>query len=250
MQRRTRACCADPASRRRDARRPDGTRANVQPPSLRQRLFFEQRRHLRRLYRRFPAAAGTSRTHPGRAGGAATIAADDLIYVVSEGNDQIQRYRHDSSYAFVDVFAQLARLRSDRPRVRARRRGLRGELRHQQRGRARSADGRRSARLPSDSGLLGADNGLMVSAAASSSCRATTPAASRASTLQPPSRRRIRRVRHERPLRDARGTARRYLAGSGSPGAYQLTRNHPRLPSRVAAVAAPMPAGTGRAADR
>ncbi|HEX7770512.1 MAG TPA: hypothetical protein VF422_10845 [Dokdonella sp.] len=32
---------------------------------------------------------------------------DGLIYVVSEGNDQIQRYRHDADYGFVDVFAQL-----------------------------------------------------------------------------------------------------------------------------------------------
>ena len=35
--------------------------------------------------------------------------ADDLIYVVSEGNDQIQRYRRDGNYTFVDVFAQLRR---------------------------------------------------------------------------------------------------------------------------------------------
>ena len=34
--------------------------------------------------------------------------ADGLIYVVSEGNDQIQRYRRDADYSFVDVFADLA----------------------------------------------------------------------------------------------------------------------------------------------
>jgi hypothetical protein len=33
--------------------------------------------------------------------------ADDLIYVVSEENDQIQRYRRTTDLAFVDVFAQL-----------------------------------------------------------------------------------------------------------------------------------------------
>ena len=34
--------------------------------------------------------------------------ADDMIYVVSEGNDQIQRYRHSTNFEFVDVFSQLA----------------------------------------------------------------------------------------------------------------------------------------------
>ena len=92
--------------------------------------------------------------------------ADDLIYVVSEGNDQIQRYRHAAGYAFVDVFAQLAS--SIDPT-----------------GIAFGSDGRVyvasyagdrvieldrvtgaiiGTPLPADSGLGGADNGLMVSA--------------------------------------------------------------------------------------
>lgn len=48
--------------------------------------------------------------HSGRIHGAQAVRlnpADDLIYVVSEGNDQIQRYRRDGNYTFVDVFAQL-----------------------------------------------------------------------------------------------------------------------------------------------
>lgn len=91
---------------------------------------------------------------------------DDLIYVVSEGNDQIQRYRHDAGYAFVDVFAQLSG--STDPT-----------------GIAFGPDGRVfvasyagdsvieldrvtgaivGTPLPPGSGLGGADNGLMVSA--------------------------------------------------------------------------------------
>lgn len=92
---------------------------------------------------------------------------DGLIYVVSEGNDQIQRYRHAPGYPFVDVFAQLSSGADPT-------------------GIAFSSDGRVfvasygggsvleldrvsgrfiGAPLPAGSGLGGADNGMMVSAA-------------------------------------------------------------------------------------
>jgi DNA-binding beta-propeller fold protein YncE len=93
--------------------------------------------------------------------------ADGLLYVVSEQDDQIQRYRPDADYAFVDVFAQF-------------------DADVAPTGLAFGSDGRVYAAsygtsrvfeldpldgsvigtlLPSDSGLLGADNGLMMSAA-------------------------------------------------------------------------------------
>jgi DNA-binding beta-propeller fold protein YncE len=92
--------------------------------------------------------------------------ADDLIYVVSEGNDQIQRYRHDSTYAFVDVFAQLAS-NVDPTGVAF---GPAGEVYVASYGTSSvieldplTGDTIHTV-LPSDSGLLGADNGMMVSA--------------------------------------------------------------------------------------
>ena len=104
----------------------------------------------------------------GRIQGAQTVRhnpADDLLYVVSEGNDQIQRYRRNANYDFVDVFAQLA-----------------GNI--DPTGIAFGPDGRVyvasystssvieldrttgqpiASVLPSNSGLLGADNGMLVS---------------------------------------------------------------------------------------
>ena len=106
----------------------------------------------------------------GRIQGAQAVrynAVDDLIYVVSEGNDQIQRYRHDSTYAFVDVFAQLAG--NVDPTGLAF--GPAGEVYVASYGTSSVIEldpltGETVGTvLPSDSGLLGADNGMMVSAA-------------------------------------------------------------------------------------
>ena len=92
--------------------------------------------------------------------------ANDLIYVVSEGNGQIQRYRHDAAYAFVDVFAQFGA--DFHPTGIAF--GPGGEVYVASYGQSRVAEldpetGVEIATpLPSDSGLEGADNGMMVSA--------------------------------------------------------------------------------------
>jgi DNA-binding beta-propeller fold protein YncE len=92
--------------------------------------------------------------------------ADDLIYVVSEGDDQIQRYRHDATYAFVDVFAQFD-ADFDPTGVAF---GAGGEVYAASYGTSRVVELDPSTGaivgtvLPSDSGLLGADNGTMVSA--------------------------------------------------------------------------------------
>jgi DNA-binding beta-propeller fold protein YncE len=93
-------------------------------------------------------------------------AADDLIYVVSEGNDQIQRYRHDGTYAFVDVFAQFA-ANFDPTGLAF---GPDGEVYVASYGTSSVVEldpltgATIGTVLPSDSGLLGADNGMMVSA--------------------------------------------------------------------------------------
>jgi DNA-binding beta-propeller fold protein YncE len=93
--------------------------------------------------------------------------ADDLIYVVSEGNDQIQRYRHDAGYAFVDVFAQLgggvdptgiAFGRDGRVFVASYGMSSVIEL-------DRTTGQTIGTPLPGASGFAGADNGMMVSAA-------------------------------------------------------------------------------------
>ena len=92
--------------------------------------------------------------------------ANDLIYVVSEINGQIQRYRHDASYAFVDVFAEFDA--SFDPTGIAF--GPAGEVYVGSYGLSRvvELDPQTGAvvatPLPTGSGLLGADNGLMVSA--------------------------------------------------------------------------------------
>jgi DNA-binding beta-propeller fold protein YncE len=92
--------------------------------------------------------------------------ADDLIYVVSELDDQIQRYRHDAGYGFVDVFAQFD-AGFDPTGVAF---GPHGEVYAASYGTSRvvELDPATGAIigtvLPSDSGLLGADNGTMVSA--------------------------------------------------------------------------------------
>lgn len=105
----------------------------------------------------------------GRIQGAQAVhynAADDLIYVVSEGNDQIQRYRHDATYAFFDVFAQFA-ADFDPTGIAF---GPGGEVYVASYGTSsvieldRFSGATIGTVLPSDSGLLGADNGLMVSA--------------------------------------------------------------------------------------
>jgi len=92
--------------------------------------------------------------------------ADDLIYVVSEGNDEIQRYRHDATYAFVDVFAQFD-ADFDPTGIAF---GPGDEVYVASYGTSRVVEldpvtgAVIGTILPSDSGLLGADNGLMVSA--------------------------------------------------------------------------------------
>jgi outer membrane protein assembly factor BamB len=104
----------------------------------------------------------------GRIRGAQAVrynAADDLIYVVSEGNDQIQRYRHDGTYAFFDVFAQFA---SDfDPTGIAFGPGDEVYVASYGTSRVVELDPVTGATigtvLPSDSGLLVADNGMMVS---------------------------------------------------------------------------------------
>jgi outer membrane protein assembly factor BamB len=93
--------------------------------------------------------------------------ADDLIYVVSELDDQIQRYRHDASYAFVDVFAQFD-ADFDPTGIAF---GPGGAIYAASYGTSRvvrldpATGAIIDTVLPSDSGLLGADNGTMVSAA-------------------------------------------------------------------------------------
>ena len=105
----------------------------------------------------------------GRIRGAQAVrynAADDLIYVVSEGNDQVQRYRHDATYAFVDVFAQFS-ADFDPTGIAF---GPADEVYVASYGTSRVVELSPltgdiiGTILPSDSGLLGADNGLMVSA--------------------------------------------------------------------------------------
>ena len=92
---------------------------------------------------------------------------DDLVYVVSEGNDQIQRYRRDAGYAFVDVFAQLPG-DFDPTGVAF---GASGEVYVAGYGSSSvieldpASGAVIGTVLPSDSGLLGADNGMMVNAA-------------------------------------------------------------------------------------
>ena len=108
--------------------------------------------------------------HEGRIEGAQAVRhnpRDDLVYVVSEGNDQVQRYRRDDGYAFVDVFAQLPS-DFDPTGVAF---GAGGEVFVAGYGSSSvveldAASGEVVATvLPPDSGLLGADNGMMVSAA-------------------------------------------------------------------------------------
>ena len=92
---------------------------------------------------------------------------DDLVYVVSEGNDQVQRYRRNADYDFVDVFAQLDP-GFDPTGVAF---GPMGEVYVAGYGSSSvveldAANGEVIGTvLPSDSGLLGADNGMILSAA-------------------------------------------------------------------------------------
>ncbi|MGN6521306.1 MAG: Vgb family protein [Dokdonella sp.] len=93
--------------------------------------------------------------------------ADDLIYVVSEINGQVQRYRHDARYAFVDVFAQFTP-EIDPTGIAF---GADGRVFVASYGTSRVLELDRATgqvigiALPGDSGLLGADNGLMMSGA-------------------------------------------------------------------------------------
>lgn len=91
---------------------------------------------------------------------------NDLIYVVSEGNDQIQRYRRNSTYDFVDVFAQLAS-NVDPTGIAF---GANGEVYVASYSTSsvlelNPINGQQvRVILPSTSGLFGADNGMMISA--------------------------------------------------------------------------------------
>lgn len=93
--------------------------------------------------------------------------ADDLVYVVSEVNGQVQRYRHDADYTFVDVFAQFTP-EIDPTGIAF---GADGRVYVASYGTSRVLELDRASGqvigtvLPGDSGLLGADNGLMMSAA-------------------------------------------------------------------------------------
>ncbi|TCO39975.1 hypothetical protein [Dokdonella fugitiva] len=93
--------------------------------------------------------------------------ADGLLYVVSERDDQVQRYRADLDYAFVDVFAQFG-ADVDPTGIAF---GADGRVYVASYGTSRvleldPADGTVIGTvLPSDSGLLGADNGLAMSGA-------------------------------------------------------------------------------------
>jgi DNA-binding beta-propeller fold protein YncE len=90
---------------------------------------------------------------------------NNMIYVVSEGNNQIQRYRRNSTYEFVDVFAQLAS--NFAPTGIAF--GSDGEVYVASYGTSSVVELDPSTGLqvdvvlPGGSGLLGADNGMMVS---------------------------------------------------------------------------------------
>lgn len=92
---------------------------------------------------------------------------DDLVYVVSEGNDQVQRYRRTAGYDFVDVFAQL----DDGFDPTGVAFGPGGEVYVAGYGSSSvveldpASGAVVGTALPSGSGLLGADNGMMVSAA-------------------------------------------------------------------------------------
>ncbi|MBX3604068.1 MAG: hypothetical protein KF788_02285 [Piscinibacter sp.] len=106
----------------------------------------------------------------GRIQGAQTVRlnpADGLIYVVSEGNDQIQRYRNNATLDFVDVFAQLA-ANIDPTGIDF---GVDGRVYVASYGTSRVIELDRTSGqligevLPAGSGLLGADNGMIVSAA-------------------------------------------------------------------------------------
>jgi hypothetical protein len=92
--------------------------------------------------------------------------ANDLIYVVSEGNDQIQRYRRTNAFEFVDVFAQLPS-NFDPTGIEF---GLDDEVYVANYGTSSVVEldqvtgAQVGVVLPSNSGLLGADNGMMASA--------------------------------------------------------------------------------------
>ena len=90
---------------------------------------------------------------------------DGLIYVVSEGNDQIQRYRNNATFDFVDVFAQLAS-NIDPTGIDF---GADGRVYVASYGTSRAVELDRVTGqvigdvLPAGSGLIGADNGMIVS---------------------------------------------------------------------------------------
>ncbi|MBN8480806.1 MAG: hypothetical protein J0L88_04355 [Xanthomonadales bacterium] len=92
---------------------------------------------------------------------------DGLIYVVSEGNDQIQRYRREAGYPFVDVFAQLgAAIDPTGIDFTAGGRVFVASYGTSRVHELAPATGQVIGNiLPGGSGLLGADNGMMVSAA-------------------------------------------------------------------------------------
>ncbi|MGN6519961.1 MAG: Vgb family protein [Dokdonella sp.] len=121
----------------------------------------------------FDACSGTfvrQLEQDGRIHGAQAVRlnpADGLVYVVSEKDGQVQRYRLDAAYAFVDVFAQF-NAGFDPTGIAF---GGDGRVYVASYGTSRvleldPVDGTVIGTvLPSDSGLLGADNGMMMSGA-------------------------------------------------------------------------------------
>lgn len=106
----------------------------------------------------------------GRIRGAQTVRLNPingLIYVVSEGNDQIQRYRNNASLDFVDVFAQLA-ANIDPTGIDF---GADGRVYVASYGTSRVIELDRTTGqvlgdvLPAGNGVVGVDNGMMVSVA-------------------------------------------------------------------------------------
>lgn len=157
--------------------------------------------------------------------------ADDLIYVVSEVNGQVQRYRHDAGYSFVDVFAQFTP-EIDPTGIAF---GADGRVYVASYGTSRVFELDRATGqvvrtvLPGDSGLLGADNGLMMSGAgliyvpgySTSSVARVNPATGEVRAAFVPSR--AQGLRRTRGIVDEGATI--LVGGEGSGEVYRFDAN-------------------------